>query len=273
MILPSPNINSIKFFNLEIKFYAILFLVGFFLLYSILKKDIKKSVFEISETNLLNLSIVIFISAILGARVYHVLTSLNLYKQSGEFNFLKALNIRNGGLGIPGGIFSGIAGGLIYSKIKKLKNYWRLLAIGLPNLLLAQSIGRWGNYFNQELYGRPSNGLVKLEIDLAHRPAYLSNITYYQPLFLYESALTLVAFIIYRVVIKNKYKVNVNFNYSYYFISYGVIRALLEPLRIDDSIFIFNQRFNFVIAILFIVIGTIFALYPLLPRFNKRVDK
>src|SRR6476620_6566983 len=120
---------------------------------------------------------------LVGARLYHVATAPELYFAAGKHPW-EALAIWKGGLGIWGAIAGGCIGGYIAARRKGIP--FPALADALaPGLALAQAIGRWGNYFNQELYGRPSSLPWALQIDPAHRPVDTPTIGLYHPTFLY----------------------------------------------------------------------------------------
>jgi prolipoprotein diacylglyceryl transferase len=121
---------------------------------------------------------------IVGARLYHVITDPELYFGRGKHPY-QALEIWRGGLGIWGGVALGAVGAYIGCR----RNGIRLIAFAdavAPGLVIAQAIGRWGNYFNQELYGRASGLPWAVRIDAAHRPADTPDVATYQPTFLYE---------------------------------------------------------------------------------------
>ena len=122
---------------------------------------------------------------LVGARLYHVVTDPELYFSAGK-NPWAALYIWEGGLGIWGAIAMGCLGGYIACRRKGIS----FLAIAdalAPGIAIAQAIGRWGNYFNQELYGRPSSLPWAVEIDPSHRESGMEQYSTYQPTFLYES--------------------------------------------------------------------------------------
>jgi prolipoprotein diacylglyceryl transferase len=128
---------------------------------------------------------------ILGGRLYHLATDPELYFLHGR-DPVRALYIWDGGLGIWGAVALGALGAWIGCRRRNI----RLSAFAdalAPGLILAQAIGRWGNYFNQELYGDPTKLPWGLLIDPAHRPAATPNIATYQPTFLYESLWDLAA--------------------------------------------------------------------------------
>ena len=134
----------------------------------------------------------VVIAGIVGARIWHVLTpppsmvAQGITTQYYLTHPLDMIDIRKGGLGIPGAVIGGVLAMWVYTRRKKLSLItW--LDITAPGLALAQAIGRWGNFFNQELYGAPTNLPWKIYIDPAHRLPGFENFAYYQPLFLYES--------------------------------------------------------------------------------------
>ncbi|MBI1800369.1 MAG: prolipoprotein diacylglyceryl transferase [Chloroflexi bacterium] len=149
------------------------------------------------------------IVGLVGARLYHVLSSpansavnFQFYMENPwitvsllgfQFQFPRVLAIWEGGLGIYGGVLGGVLGLLGYLKWRKL-NLLKWLDIGAVGLLLGQGIGRWGNFFNQELYGFPTSAAWGIPIDTDHRLpqfAFLSPLTFFHPTFLYESILCL----------------------------------------------------------------------------------
>ena len=132
----------------------------------------------------------LLIAGIIGARLWHVFTppasSLIDGKNPYLIHPLDALKIWNGGLGIPGAVMGGALALFIYCRVKKI-SFTAWVDIIAPGLALAQAVGRWGNFVNQELYGLPTNLPWKIFIDTAHRLPGYENVAYYHPTFLYES--------------------------------------------------------------------------------------
>jgi phosphatidylglycerol:prolipoprotein diacylglycerol transferase len=132
------------------------------------------------------------IGGIIGARLWHVFfPPASMVEQGITFGYylthpLDLVNLRKGGLGIPGAVIGGLIAAWIYCRSKKVPLAAWADAIA-PGLALAQAIGRWGNYFNQEVYGSPTDLPWKLFIDPAHRMAGFESVEFYHPLFLYES--------------------------------------------------------------------------------------
>lgn len=171
--------------------------------------------------------IVIGFTALLGARLYHVLDKWDYY----SVNPSQLLNLTQGGLAIFGAVLGGVVAIKVYSRVSKI-DFFRLsdkVAFGLP---IAQSIGRWGNFFNMEAFGPPTDLPWKIFISPSQRPpAYLSS-QFFHPLFLYESLLNLLLFFV-LLYFTHRRKPLLGFLTASYLIGYGLIRLVLEPLRLD----------------------------------------
>jgi prolipoprotein diacylglyceryl transferase len=199
-------------------------------------------------------------AGLVGARVYHVITDHELYFGGGR-NPLHALEIWNGGLAIWGAI----AGGLLGAWFACRRMHIRVSALAdalAPGLLLAQAIGRWGNYFNKELFGRPTDLPWKLQIDAAHRPAGYGDEAYFHPTFLYECIWNLGALGL-VVWLDRRLKLGFGRCFALYVMAYTAGRAWIEDLRIDvaaDGAHPLGLRFNVWTAIvLFVLAATYFV--------------
>jgi phosphatidylglycerol:prolipoprotein diacylglycerol transferase len=198
------------------------------------------------------------IGGILGARLYHVLSSpqgtnvsLEYYFVTNPFEtvrvlglsipFPTALMIWKGGLGIFGGIAGGVLAFSIFAWRNHLTPLTRWLDIGAPGLILAQAIGRWGNFINQELYGPPTSLPWGVRIDVQHRIPPFTDLarfpletTRFHPVFLYESLWNLGVFIVLMVVGRRfDSRLRDGDIFSLYLIGYGLGRILVETLRPD----------------------------------------
>jgi hypothetical protein len=140
-----------------------------------------------------------------------------------------------GGLGIPGGVIGGALALIIYTKSKKL-SFWQWADFIAPGLLVGQAIGRWGNFVNQEVYGRPTNLPWAITIDPQYRISGFEQVAKYHPLFLYESLLNLAgAGVLLWIDRKFKDKLFKGDIFFGYMIWYSTVRFLLEFLRLDPS--------------------------------------
>ncbi len=188
-----------------------------------------------------DLMVYLIVAGIIGARLWHVFTpppssiAQGITTRYYLTHPLALINLRNGGLGIPGAV---IGGGLALAYFVHRRNldFGEWADIVVPGLALGQAIGRWGNFINQELYGAPTNLPWKLFIDTAHRLPGYENVAYYHPLFLYESLWNLMnmALLLWlgRRYADQLQKGDLMF---VYLIVYPVGRFLLDFLRLDAS--------------------------------------
>ena len=180
----------------------------------------------------------ILIAGIIGARIWHVLTPSKSMGVGFEYylqNPIEIFKVRKGGLGIPGAIMGGLVALIIYCRSKKL-NFFTWADVIVPGVALAQAIGRWGNFINQELYGAPTDLPWAIHIDTVNRlPEYAQYETYH-PLFLYESLWNLMNMYL-LIVLERQFKDKLipgDLLFTY-LIVYPLGRFLLEFLRIDTS--------------------------------------
>jgi prolipoprotein diacylglyceryl transferase len=178
---------------------------------------------------------------IVGGRLYHVLTDPELYFASGK-DPVQALYIWDGGLGIWGAVALGAVGAWIGCRRHNIN----LLDLGdalAPGLVLAQAIGRWGNYFNQELFGRPTTLPWALQIDPAHRPSDSPTIGLYHPTFLYESIWD-IAVAVLLLWVDRRFKLSRGKLFALYVAAYTLGRGMIEALRVDHANHLLGLRLN-----------------------------
>jgi len=183
----------------------------------------------------------LLIGGIIGARLWHVLTPPQSMVEQGittRYYFthpLEILKTWQGGLGIPGGIIGGALALYIFCRKKKM-SFLTWTDIIAPGLALAQAIGRWGNFINQEVYGSPTNLPWAIYIDPAHRLPEFLDVAYYHPLFAYESIYNLLNMAI-LLWIGRKFadRLRPGDIFLTYLVIYPVGRFFLEFLRLDPS--------------------------------------
>jgi prolipoprotein diacylglyceryl transferase len=192
-----------------------------------------------------------------GGRLYHVITDWELYFGEDK-NPVTALYVWRGGLGIWGAIALGAVGVWIGAHLRGIK-LLPLLDAMAPGVLVAQALGRWGNWFNQELYGRPTDLPWGLEIDSAHRPAQYLDVATYHPTFLYECLWNLAAFAL-LVWLDRRFRLGHGRVVALYVMLYTAGRAWIENLRIDDVQMddVFGLRLNVWTSIVLFVLATAF---------------
>ena len=207
----------------------------------------------------------------IGARIYHVLTDYQLYS---EDPFPGVFEVWNGGLGIYGAVIGGLLGILAFVAVARTSFYERLfgktyrispLAFAdtiAPGLILAQAIGRWGNYFNQELFGRPSTLPWAIEIAPENRPQGFRGETAFHPTFLYESIWNVLVCLFLLFVARRFADRLKNGDIFLLYVSlYSVGRVFVEALRIDRAFIIGDFRGNlFVASILALTFALLFLL-------------
>ncbi len=209
---------------------------------------------------------------IIGARIYYVLFELDSYIQDP----IRILFIWEGGLAIYGGIIAGFFTILWFAHKEKL-DIWLLFDLAAPSLLIAQSIGRWGNFVNQEAFGgEVSRGFL----ESLYLPEFIIegmniNGAYHHPTFLYESILTLAGFII-ALILRRKGNLLRGELISFYLIWYGTGRFFIEGMR-TDSLYIGPLRVSQVLSALIVLLGIgiilyrRFYLYPRPPYYSEGV--
>lgn len=180
----------------------------------------------------------LLILGIIGARLWHVFTPSQSMGVGMEYYLshpLEILNTRQGGLGIPGAVIGGVIALVIYTRRHHL-NFFTWADVIAPGLALAQAIGRWGNFFNQELYGPPSTLPWAIYIDPSHRLLGYEEYATYHPMFLYESLWNLFSFFL-LMVVGRKYEDRLMPGdiFWVYLVVYPIGRFFLEFIRLDPS--------------------------------------
>ncbi|SES64462.1 phosphatidylglycerol:prolipoprotein diacylglycerol transferase [Natronincola peptidivorans] len=229
---------AFRVFGIAVAWYGIIISIGIFM--GIFVATIRAKKENLYEDVILDLALIAVPAAVVGARLYYVIFKWDYYGQ----NLSHILRMRLGGLAIHGGVIAGVLAGYLFCKYKKI-SFWKLADICAPSIILGQAIGRWGNFFNQEAYGRPTDLPWAIEIEG----------TMVHPTFLYESIWNfgVFAFLLYYTK-KKKFRGQI---FLYYLILYSIGRFFIEGLRID-SLMIGPLRTAQVISIITIVGALIF---------------
>lgn len=200
-----------------------------------------------------DLSIWLVIGAIPAARIYYVLFQWGEYAKHPERIFA----IWQGGIAIHGAILGGTLAALIFTKLKQI-SFWQMADLVAPSLILGQAIGRWGNFFNSEAFGSPTNLPWRLYIPSDRRPPDFANVAYYHPTFLYESLWDLGVFALLMTLffrsLHGKPRLKLGTLFLTYLPAYSLGRFWIEGLR-TDSLMLGPLRIAQVISLIGIGLG------------------
>lgn len=250
----------VAFGPFQLRYYGILIVLSIYIGYFLIKHDFKIMEFGFSFGKVEKIMIYSIFMGFAGARLYQVVFNWNFYGR----HLCEIPAIWHGGLAIYGGILFGFGFAFIYMYIKKLPAL-KLMDLAAPYVLLAQAICRWGNFFNHECYGSPTNLPWKLYIPPDARIERYTSFRYFHPTFLYESILNLAGFIILKKYIPRNQEGNVFFAYIGI---YSFNRFIVEFFRIDT-----NKIGAVKVAHLFAIAGIITALVWFTLRYKHKENK
>lgn len=239
-----PSSFSI-FGKFSIAFYGLIIAIGMVLAVVVSMRGAKKSHQDTNDYVDLGIAVIVF--GIIGARIYYVLFTLDYYLA----NPIEIFNIRGGGLAIYGGVIGGLIAAFVVCKVKKIR-FLRAFDTIAPGLVLAQAIGRWGNFFNREAFGEYTDSLFAMQIKydevggvitdlMRENMVTVDGVQYIQvaPTFLYESVICLVIFILIMIFRRfQQYNGEVSL---WYLGSYALARAWIEGMR-TDSLMLWNTN-------------------------------
>jgi prolipoprotein diacylglyceryl transferase len=246
--IPSPSTAVWHLGPIPLRAYAICIVIGIVLACIITEVRLRRR--GVPPYTVLDIAVWAVPFGIVGARVYHVITDPELYFAAGR-NWVDIFKIWNGGLGIWGAVAGGALGAWIACRRRglPLSVVADALAPGLP---VAQAVGRWGNYFNQELFGRPSNLPWAVRISPEHRLVGYEQYATYQPTFLYECLWDLgVALFVW--LLDRRFRFGRGRAFALYVMAYVVGRGWIEALRIDPANHVLGLRVNDWVSILVFV--------------------
>lgn len=254
--------NSVLFTigNFEIRWYSVLILLGVILGYVVAEKEAKRLKFNTDF--LFNMFFYALIFGIIGARFYYVIFNWSVYASDP----ISVLYIWEGGLAIHGGLIAGLITMCLYCK-KYDVSLARALDFVCPSLLLAQAIGRWGNFFNGEAHGPATTFLALQKKNIPEFIINGMNINgvYYEPTFLYESEWCILGFIIMLIIRKSK-KTKIGTLSATYLMWYGIGRFFIEGKR-TDSLMLGSFKVAQIVSAFMFIIGLFWLMI------NSRKDK
>jgi phosphatidylglycerol:prolipoprotein diacylglycerol transferase len=217
---------QIVFGNFTVRLYGITMAVAILVGYFVARKFAWK--FGINHQEVDDFVFWITIVGLLGARIYYVIFDWQYFAS----NYSEIYKIWHGGLSIYGAIISGLLFILIYSR-KKAYSVYQLLDLAALSLPLAQVVGRFGNFFNQEAYGKPTNLPWKMYVDIAHRPWNLRQFDFFHPTFFYEAIWDIIIFVILWKKLAGRVSPGI-LAFSYLGL-YSIGRFFIESIRLDSS--------------------------------------
>ena len=244
------NRVAFNIIGFNVYYYSLCILLGVIVAYILITREGKKQ--GLPKEFISDLIFYTLIIGILGARVYYGVFNLDYYLA----NPSEILKIYNGGLAIHGGVIAGLIFVYFYTK-KKNVSFIKILDIVAPAVIIAQSFGRWGNFFNQEAHG----GITTYQnLKNMHIPEFIINGMhiegkYYYPTFFFESIWCLIGFMILMIARRNK-NLRKGFQIGFYFIWYGIGRFFIEAFR-TDSLMLFGLKIAQIVSLIGIIIGII----------------
>jgi len=251
--IPSPSHGIVHIGPLPLHAYGLMLAIGVLVAAKVAETRWTSRGRDVKDFSAIVVPVVI--AGVVGARVYHLFTG---YKWS-DGGLVGTVEIWKGGLSIWGAVGGGFIAVVVLAHRRHLDSLV-LMDVIAPAVVLAQAIGRWGNYFNQELFGRPTTLPWGLEIDKAHRPPGFENFATFHPTFLYESLWCMLVFGT-IVVVERRFVLKRGQVFAMYIAMYCFGRIWFEALRIDDATRIFGIRFNLLLSIVLSVFGIIWFVW------------
>ena len=269
MIDITPDPVFLRLFGVPIYWYGIAYAVGLAATYLVVVREAR---FRGLDAELVATGmIVVALAALIGGRLYHVIDQWRLYEAHPLTAILPLTVQADGsyafagfsGLGVPGGIVAGTLAAAIY--VRRLRQpFWQWADVVAPGLFVMQAIGRWGNFFNQELYGPPTTLPWGIRIDAAHRVGDYADLvrypvatTHFHPLFLYESVSGLVgALVLVWLARRRTSRLVPGDLLLIFFTWYGLTRFALEGFRTDNWTF-FGIPTAQIVTLAFILVGLV----------------
>jgi prolipoprotein diacylglyceryl transferase len=250
--IPSPEINSFDLGPVTVHFYAVLILIGIVLATFLTAKRL--GVRGVKQGLVIDIVIWAVPFGIIGGRIFHVLTHIHDYFGGGA-DWVGIFRIWEGGLAIYGALIFGVLGAYLGCRQVGIRFFTFADAL-VPGLLVAQAIGRFGNYFNKELFGTPTDLPWGLEIP-AGNPSYPAGLPageLFHPAFLYESLWSILGV---AVLLFIERKINPQWGelFAGYLIWYSVGRFMIEQIRLDPANVYFGQRANAWMAVFGVLVG------------------
>lgn len=222
------NPVAFSIFGVDIMWYGILIALGVIAAITLSQYTCKLN--NTSFDEIMNIFLIAFPSGVIGARLYYVIFEFDYYRN----NFIDIFNIRQGGLAIHGGIIFSMAAAYIYTRVKK-DSFLKYADTAAPCIVLAQGIGRWGNFFNSEAHGgQVTQSFIQRFPEFIQRGMYING-SYYHPTFLYESIWDVTVCILLLLILRKSPRKGTII--ALYIGLYSLGRFFIEGLRTDSLMF------------------------------------
>lgn len=249
----SPGPILFEWGPLVVRWYG--FLIASAVLIGVSLSQFLASKRQVNPDLLSDLSIWLVLAAIPSARLYYVIFQWREYAGNPASIFA----IWQGGIAIHGAILGGVIAALIFAKLKRI-SFWQLADLVAPSLILGQAIGRWGNFFNSEAFGAPTDLPWKLYIPPDRRPIDFETVEFYHPTFLYESLWNLLIFglllFLFFRGLRGKPRLKLGTLFLVYLVGYSAGRVWIEGLR-TDSLMLGPLKMAQLVSLTGIVLGGI----------------
>lgn len=224
----SPGAILVQLGPIAVRWYGLLIATGVLLGTTIAHREAMRR--DQDPDQLMNAIVWMVMAGLVGARLYYVIFEWgDVYSK----DLAEIFKVWHGGLAIHGGLLAGGITGILYCRHHGI-SIPITLDILAPGLAMGQAVGRWGNFFNEEAFGAPTNLPWKLYISPEHRPLHLRGFEYFHPTFLYESLWNLLVFGVLYFVLRKRLEVRPGALILCYFILYSIGRFFIEGLRIDS---------------------------------------
>lgn len=242
-VIPSPSSGSIHLGPLRLNAYGLMIAIGVIVAVRIAGRRAENKGVGTTE-DISSIAMWAVPAGVIGGRAYHVLTDYERF----QGQWFDAIKIWQGGLGIWGGVTAGVAVGWWCARRRGLDAWW-IISCAAPAIAIAQAIGRWGNWFNQELFGRPTTlpWALKVSGNIAEKAGYAAGTTFH-PTFLYESVgCVVLAWLLIRL--ERRITPARGRLFAWYVVGYTMLRFGTESIRIDTAHHVGGMRLNQWVAI------------------------
>lgn len=251
--IPSPSSDAIDLGPLQLRAYGVMIALGVFAAVAMARRRWVARGGAADDVTAVAMWAVP--AGLVGARLYHVITDWHRF----EGRWLHAFAVWEGGLGIPGGLAAGVLVGVWAARRRRLP-VAPMLDVVAPAIPVAQAIGRLGNWFNQELFGRPTSLPWGLRIDAEHRPAAFADAATFHPTFLYEGLWNL-ALAAVLIAVGRRLRLRPGQLFVGYVIGYAIGRLWVEALRIDAATRVAGVRVNIWVSAAVLAVALLVLVY------------